>query len=119
MLLLLKNNEEKMKKKRTIEISDQIYPLTMLTKHIYQIKDHINLSGFNPLKGASFISLTNTYESKDGIVIACLKKGTHPNNKEKKILLKAGVKAYCYNLAQRAILASSKGLKVKAYGVIY
>lgn len=107
-----------MKKKRTIEISDQIYPLTMLTKHTYQIKDHINLSGLNPLKGPNFISLTNTYESKDGIVVVCLKEGTHLNNKEKKILLKIGVKAYCYNLVQKAILASSKGLKVKAYGVI-
>jgi len=51
------------------EISDDIYPLTNLTKDKYEIKDHINLSGFNPLKGPKFVSMTNLYKSRNGIIV--------------------------------------------------
>jgi len=99
-------------------IIDYIYPITNLLQKKYEIKDHINLSGFNPLKGPKFVSMTNLYKSRNGIIVACLKKGVHPNNKEKIILLKAGVKAYCYNLSSKAIQAASKGLKIKAFGIL-
>jgi len=106
------------KQKSFIEITDYIYPLTKLSKNKYDISDHINLSGSNPLKGPSFISLTDVYKSKKGIIVAGLKEGIHPNNYEKKILLKAGVKAYCYKLVPAVILAASRGLKVRAIGVV-
>src|SRR3989338_6825841 len=107
-----------LKKKSFVKITDYIYPLTKLSDKKYDISDHINLSGENPLKGPQFVSLTNIYKSKKGILVAGLKKGTEPNSHEKKILLKAGVKAYCYNLVPAAILAASRGLKVKAGGVV-
>lgn len=107
----------KTNKKKIVKITDYIYPLTKLSQKKYEIKDHINLSGDNPLKGPNFISLTNIYSSKKGIIICGLKEGTHPNKKEKKILLKAGVKAYCYNLVPKAICAAKFGLRVKAIGI--
>ena len=110
---LLKN-----KRGDTVELTDHIYPLTKLNKKTYEIKDHINLSGNNPLKGSKFISLTDIYNSKEGIIVCGLKKGVHPNNKEKKVLLKAGIKAYCYNLVPKVIFAASLGLKIKAIGIV-
>ncbi len=108
----------KNKNKKSIEITDYIFPLVKLTESKYQIKDHINLSGYNPLKGPQFISLTNIYNSKKGIVVVGLKEGVVPNDHEKKVLLKAGVKAYCYNLVPTVILAASLGLKIKAFGIV-
>lgn len=110
-------------RKKTIEtryqcISDYIYPLVKLTKDKYEIKDHINLSGCNPLKGPDFISLTNIYSSKKGIIVAGLKESVCPNQKEKKILIRCGVKAYCYNLVQSVILRASHGFQVKATGIV-
>ena len=99
-------------------IEDYIYPLTKLSKKKYEISDHINLSGYNPLKGPKFISLTDVYKDKKGIIVVGLKAGTEPNPHEKKILLKAGVKAYCYNLVPAVILAASRGMKVKAIGIV-
>ena len=107
-----------LKKNNFVEIKAYIYPLTKLSKKQYDIVNHINLSGFNPLKGPNFISLTDIYKSKKGILVAGLKEGVHPNNHEKKILLKAGAKAYCYNLVPAVILAASRGLKIKAIGVV-
>ena len=107
-----------LKKNKFIKITDYIYPLTKLSKKQYDISDHINLSGHNPLQGPQFISLTNIYKSKKGIIVAGLKKGVEPNPHEKKTLLKAGIKAYCYNLVPAVILAASRGLKVKATGVV-
>jgi len=106
------------KKNSFVEITDYIYPLTKLTNKKYDISDHINLSGHNPLKGPQFISLTNIYKLKKGIIVVGLKKGTEPNPHEKKILLKAGVKAYCYNLVPAVMLAASRGLKIKAIGIV-
>ncbi len=110
--------ESLLKKKDFVEIKDFIYPLTKLHGKKHTIADHINLSGSNPLKGPQFIALTGIYKSKNGIVIAGLKEGIEPNPHEKKILLKAGVKAYCYNLVPAVIFAASHGLKVKAIGVV-
>lgn len=104
--------------KKNIRLVDNIYPLDNLADNIYEIKDHINLSGHNPLKGPNFISLTNLYDSKKGIVVCGLKEGVHPNEHEKKILLEAGVKAYCHNLVPKVIEAASSGLRVKAFGII-
>ncbi len=106
------------KKNRFVEITDYIYPLVKLSKKKYDISDHINLSGNNPLKGPQFISLTNAYKSKNGIIVVCLKEGTAPNSHEKKILLKIGVKAYCYKLVPAVIMAASRGLKVKVIGIV-
>ena len=105
-------------KNNFVEITDYIYPLTKLPGKKYEIINHINLSGENPLKGPKFVSLSNIYSSKKGIVVVWLKKGIKPNLHEKKVLLKAGVKAYCYNLIPAVILAASKGLKVKAIGIV-
>ena len=106
------------RKKNTVKIFDYIYPLTKLPGKKYEISNHINLSGENPLKGPRFIPLSNIYSSKKGIIVVGLKKGIKPNLHEKKVLLKAGVQAYCYNLIPAVILAASKGLKVKAIGII-
>ena len=103
---------------KSLVTTTEIYPLLQLPKGKHQIKDHVNLSGENPLKGPRFTSMTNIYKAKKGIVVACLKKGVEPNSHEKKVLLKVGVKAYCYNLAPKVILAASRGLKVKAFGVV-
>ena len=117
-LLTRKNGKKLLKKKQVLEVVDYIYPLLKLKRGIHQIKDHINLSGTNPLSGPQFIPLNNIYISKEGIVVVGLKNGVDLNKKEKKILLKAGVKAYCYNLVQTVIYAASLGLKVKALGVV-
>ncbi|MBI3590400.1 MAG: hypothetical protein HY094_03350 [Candidatus Melainabacteria bacterium] len=114
-LPLTKNNLSEYNK---IKIVDYIYPLTKLSKKIFSIKDHVNLSGINPLKGPNFVSLTDTYSSKKGVIVAGLKNGVHPNDKEKKILLNVGVQAYCYNLVPTAILAASLGLQIKAIGIV-
>ena len=108
----------KSKFNKNVFITDYIYPLQDLDKNIYEIKDHINLSGFNPLSGPNFISLTNIYSSKTGIIVCGLKDGVQPNIKEKRILLKGRVKAYCYNLVPTVIFAASLGLKIKATGII-
>ena len=115
---LIKTLLIKCKKDKAIKVIDYIYPLTKPTKNSYEIKDHINLSGSNPLCEPDFVPLTNIYESKNGIIVVGLKNGVTPNNKEKKILLKAGVKAYCYNLIPTAIIAASLGLKIKAVGIV-
>ena len=114
----VKNHILKDKFHKSIHIIDYIYPLTKLSKNSYEIKDHINLSGFNPLKGANFISLTNIYNSKKGIVVCGLPNNVHPNIHEKKVLSTANIKAYCYNLIVTAIFAASLGLKIKAKGII-
>ena len=106
------------KKKKTIKVIDYIFPLKNLIKKKYKIKDHVNLSGENPLTGANFISLTDLYKTKDGIIVCSLPYGVHPSNAEKKILLKNNIQAYCYNLVQASIYAAFLGLKVKAYGII-
>ena len=108
----------KRKKKSYVNLVDYIYQLKSLEQKKYFIKDHVNLSGFNPLKGPVFISLTNIYHSKKGLIVAGLKKGVSPNIHEKRKLLKAGVSAYCYNLIPSVILAASKGCKIKAVGIV-
>lgn len=110
---LLKNKGQK-----TFQIIDYIYPINKLSKSSYEIKDHINLSGVNPLKGPNFISLTNMYESRNGVVVCGLKEGIHLNPHEKNVLSKANINAYCYNLIPAAIFAKSLGFKIKATGII-
>lgn len=107
--------------KNAICILDYIYPLKKLSSNIYQISDHVNLSGFNPLIGPQFIQLNNIYLTKSKlpkIIVAGLKEGTIPTKKEGKVLLKSKVNAYCYNLIPAVILAASKGLKVYALGLV-
>ena len=106
------------KGKNIVSIIDSIHPLENLNKNIYEIKDHINLSGYNPLQGPNFVSLTNIYRGSSGIIVLGLPDGVHPNNKEKEILLKVNIKAYCYNLVPTAIFAASLGLKFKAFGIV-
>ena len=115
---LVKNYLVKHKSSKVINIIDYIYPLTELKHNSYEITNHINLSGYNPLIGPQFISLTNIYVSSNGIVAVGLKDNLHPNSKEKQILLKNGVKAYCYNLIPTVIFAASLGLKVRATGIV-
>lgn len=110
---LLKN-----KKKKIVQIIDYVYPLKSLTRTSYEIADHINLSTYNPLIGPKFISLTNVYHSKDGIIVCGLIDGVHPSTLERKILEAARVKAYCYNLVPTVIYAASLGYKVKGFGVV-
>lgn len=108
----------KNKTKKYVHILDSIYPIDKLSRSIYEIKDHVNLSGFNPLKGPRFISLTDIYASRSGITVCALKEGVYLNKKEKRILLSGKVKAYCYNLVPTVIFAASLGLKTKATGVV-
>ncbi len=106
------------KAKDQILIIDYVYPLATLSKKSYSISDHVNLSGENPLKGPIFIPLANVYNSKKGIKVAGLLEGTYPNEKEKKILLKNDIKAYCYNTVPTVIFSVSKGLKAKVIGKV-
>ena len=116
----------KTKNKKWVKIIDYIYPLKQLKKKTYAIVGHINLSGENPLTGPHFISLSDLYvnakkdknKSKTLIYVSSLKEGSVPNDKEKKIRLKANIKAYCYNLVPAAIYGASCRLKVKAFGVL-
>ena len=114
----VKNHIKKHKPKKVIKVTDYIYPITKLRKDINEIHDHINLSGFNPLKGSNFISLTDLYISKNGLTVVGLKHGVHPNKKEKSILKRTNIKAYCYNLVPTSIFAASLGLKVEAIGIV-
>ena len=108
----------KIKSESHIRIIDYIYPLKKLKGKMYPIKDHVNLSGFNPLIGPSFISLTNIYNSKRGITVVALPQDVEPNEKEKKKLINASVNAICYNLVPTVIFAASLGIKVKAVGIV-
>lgn len=112
------NYLKKIPKGATVLITDYIYPLKNLRDKTVEISDHVNLSGFNPLKGAKFIPLSNIYLSKKGIIIAGLEKGTHPNIMEKKVLLKCNVQAYCYNIVPTVIYATYLGLKIKTLGIV-
>ena len=127
MKLLIKNSGKKLPdikkqllslKSDSVTIVDYVYPLTKLKNGSYPIKDHINLSGYNPLTGPVFISLTDVYKTKSGIVIVGLKDGSYPNEHEKKVLLKLGVKAYSYNIVPAVIFAASLNLRIKAFGVV-
>ena len=113
----VKSYLKKHKSKKNIQIIDYVYSLGKNLKNVNQIKDHINLSGKNSLSGPNFISLTNIYNSKKGIVVSGLSQGVHPNNQEKKILLKIGANAYCYSLVPTVIFAASQGFKIKAIGI--
>ncbi len=115
----VKNFIKKNKNKKILKIIDYIYPIANLKYNKYEISDHINLSGENPLQGPCFISLTNIYvsNSKNPLIVAGLKRENHPNKKEKEILLKNKVKAYCHNLIPTTIFAASYGLKIKAIGL--
>jgi hypothetical protein len=62
--------------------------------------------------------MNNVYVSKSGIVVVGLKEGTVPNKHEMKVMKKAGIQAYCYNLVPKVIHAASLGMKVKACGVV-
>lgn len=106
------------KSKRFIQIIDYIFPLKKTKKKLFPIKDHVNLSGYNPLTGPNFVSLSNAYNSKKGIIVAGLKEGSIPNNKEKNVLLSTDIKAYSYNLVPTVILACAYGLKIKAFGIV-
>ncbi len=108
----------KHQQKNELLIVDDIYPLIQSKNKIYEIKDHINLSGYNPLQGPQFISLTGIYNSPNGIIVIGLKEGVELNKHEKKVLLKVGAKAYCYNLVSTVIYAVSLGLKIKAVGIV-
>jgi hypothetical protein len=105
----------KLKPKTLVKFIDYIQPIK---PGLYPIKDHINLSGFNPLTGPSFISLTNIHRSKKGIIVVALPKYVEPNEKEKKKLINIGITAISYNLVPAAILAAALNLKIKAYGIL-
>lgn len=109
---------KKNKNKKILHIIDYIYPLKKFKSKKVRIKDHVNLSGFNPLTGPQFIALTGVYKTKEGIIVAGFKDGVHPNEKEKKVLLKQNIKAYSYNIVPTTIFASSMGLKINATGII-
>jgi hypothetical protein len=110
---------EKNKNKKKITIIDYIYPLgKSLKSSLIEIKDHVNLTGKNPLKGALFIPLSNIYNSKNGIVVAGLENGTVPNDHEIKVLQDCDIKAYCYNLVPTVILSAFLKLNISAYGVL-
>lgn len=110
------------KKKKILVIKEHIIPLTKLTKGNYEIVDHINLSGLNPIKGQTFFQTNNIYlnspRKNKKIIVAGLKPGVKPTNKEQKVLLKTGIQAYCYNLIPKTLYAASKGKKVKATGIV-
>lgn len=108
--------------KKEIQIKDKLYPLTKLSKGSYEIIDHVNLTGLNPVKGPHFFQVNNAYLKSFGkskkIIVAGLKPGVKPTNKEKETLIKAGVQAYCYNLIPKTLHAASQGRKVKAIGIV-
>ena len=108
----------KLKPKTLVKFIDYIYPLKKLKPGLYPVKDHINLSGFNPLTGPSFISLTNIYRRTKGITVVGLPQDVEPNEKEKKKLINAGVNAICYNIVPAVILGAALNLKITAFGVI-
>lgn len=115
------SKSKKKKRKKEISLKKKIYPLIKLTKKEYQITDHVNLSGENPLKGPKFISLTNLYvknKKLPGLKVAILKEGVIPTKKEKTKLVKVGIKGYCYDLAEDIIYAAFLGLKVNAKGIV-
>ena len=108
--------------KKILVIKETIIPLTKLTKGNYEIIDHVNLTGLNPIKGPHFFQTNNIYltstEKNRKIIIAGVKPGVKPTDKERRTLLKAGIQAYCYSLIPQALLAASKGKKVKAVGIV-
>lgn len=106
------------------------------------IVDHINLSGSSP-KGIGFVALDSLYLSlgdleevlsekenlfekgiskeelpAEEIIVACLKEGVKPKPEEEKVLLENGVKAYCYDLLDEALISASKGYKIIVTGKI-
>ncbi len=101
-----------------IELRVDIYPL--LGEKLagdYVIADHINLSGSSP-RDIGFVPLTNLYTETNGIIVACLKAGTHPSAAEAEVLRKQGVKAYCYGLLEPALYAAANGEQVRATGFV-
>ena len=86
------------------------------------VKDHINLTGTNPLLGQNhlcgprFVKMTDIYiQAKDDVhpvTVAGLKKGIVPNDKEFALLKDFGVDCWSYNLVQTSIIAAHVGLKI-------
>lgn len=110
--------KRKILKHKEVFIIDNIFPFVSMKAGEYEVKDHLNLSGENPLKGPQFISMTDVYQSRSGIIVAGLKQGVVPNDLEANKLKKAGVKAYCYNIVPTVIFSIANGLKVRAKGVV-
>ena len=106
--------------KKTLLIKETIIPLTKLTKGSYEIIDHVNLTGLNPIKVPHFFQTNNIYlvSGTKRVAVAGLKPGVKPTKKESKTLIKAGIQAYCYNLVPKVLLAASKGKKIKAIGLV-
>lgn len=101
-----------------IEIKAEIFPLSGIElPRENAIADHINLSGASP-KTIGFIPITDLYESKDGIIVACLKEGVVPNAEEEQALKDAGASAYSYSLLNQALYAGAAGKTVSATGFV-
>ena len=101
------------------EIKVTIFPLSgvELASEVL-IRDHINLSGFSP-RDIGFIPISDLYTDKnndEAIIVACLKDGVIPTEEEEEALKKAGVKAYSYDLVNRALYQAASGNQIKAIG---
>ena len=80
---------KKIKPKDTIEIYDITYSPEHKNKEVFNVKDHINKTGTNPLRGKQnktqqdFTDLSNVYNQKQGVITNSLgskyeeKKNTH------------------------------------------
>lgn len=115
------------------EISISIVPLdeNLSKEQEYQIVDHFNLTGSSP-KDIGFIPITELYlnkeeaeanndssaSSREEIMVAALREGEVPNEKEKAVLLKQGFKAYSYELIPQALELAAEGYRLNARAYI-
>lgn len=115
-IALIRNNTEK----KQLIVVDTGFGLP--ASDIFLVKDHINLTGDNPLVGENpacgprFFKMTDLYQCTDNkfptLVTAGLKAGAVPSIDEQTKLKELGIDCWSYNLVPTSIVAAHAGLQV-------
>ena len=110
--------------RKVLVVVDRGYGLPTGAPHV--VRDHLNLTGGNPLVGPNdpggqrFPAVNDIYISLSGAasaVAAGIKPGVQPTDEELNRIHWLGADFYCYNLVPTMIVAAHAGWKVLAVAV--